>query len=121
MVFAESGLMGKILFMLLIAAITWVLFKKRARPPPAHKTKDQATANPVTDSDSAVSGKQADHLGSPERMVACAACGVFMPESDSVILHGQVSCRAPEQCAHYFHSSQHPHRSDGSRPGAGKN
>ncbi len=113
--------MGKILFMLLIAAITWVLFKKRASPPPAHKTKDQATANPVTNSDSAVSGNQVHHSECTERMVACAACGVFMPESDSVTLHGQVGCRAPDQCAHYFRSSQHPHRSDGSRPGVGKN
>ena len=111
MIFAESGLMGKIIFMLLIAAITWALFKNRTKPPAAADQADPG-AHPVANADPATAAKQPLNPASAERMVACAACGVFMPESDSVVLNSKVSCREPGQCAHL------PNRF---RTGTGKN
>ena len=94
--------MGKIIFMLLIAAITWMLFKKRIKPPstPVDKTEGASESNTSS------AGKKAKELGAAERMVACAACGVFMPESDSVIHNDIVSCRDPAHCAHRPHANR---------------
>ena len=91
--------MGKIIFMLLIAVIAWALFKKRVKPPPISGDRAESTGAGNT----ATSSKQAKQLGAAERMVACAACGVFMPESDSAIHNDIVSCRDPAHCAHRPH------------------
>lgn len=79
--------MGKILFVLLTAAIGWFLFKgfTKKMPPP----QDPSAADP---------GKGT--ANTPERMVQCALCGVHMPESDSLTSEGRVSCREPARCAH---------------------
>lgn len=91
--------MGKIIFMLLIAVIAWALFKKRVKPPsiPGDKAEGASASN------TSASGKQPKELAAAERMVACAACGVFMPESDSAIHNDIVSCRDPAHCAHRPH------------------
>lgn len=86
--------MGKLLFMLLIAAIAWVFFKKRQRPGRSAPDNAAGTGKPA----SSVSADRAAVSG--ERMVACGACGVFMPESDSVMKYGKIGCRDPAQCAH---------------------
>ncbi len=86
--------MGKLLFMLLIAAIAWVFFKKQQRPGRTAADKSARTGNP---SPSAPADRAA---ASVERMVACGNCGVFMPESDSVVNDGKISCRDPAHCAH---------------------
>jgi hypothetical protein len=89
--------MGKFLFMLLLAAIAWALFKKRSPP----RRPDPA---PDPSSTSTPSGRSTANGGQPspgsERMLACSACGVFMPESESVQQDGRVSCRDPAHCAH---------------------
>jgi uncharacterized protein len=76
--------MGKLLFLLLIAAVAWAFFKKQQRPdrPAAGKSGEAQPAAAV------------------ERMVACASCGVHMPESDSVLKDGKIGCRDPAHCAH---------------------
>ncbi len=76
--------MGKLLFLLLIAAIAWAFFKKQHGAMRGRADKS-AAPGPAK---------------SAERMVACNACGVFMPETDSVMVGGKVSCRDPEHCAH---------------------
>jgi len=98
---------GKIIFVLLTAAIAWVLFKGLSkgltkRSPSSESRRDAATSG---------DGK-AKNLNAPERMVKCARCGVFMPETESVIVNsvnsvdgvdgvnGQISCRDPQACAH---------------------
>lgn len=85
--------MGKIIFMALIAALAWVFFKKRAVE--QSRPKDKV----ATDASSSVAS------AAIERMVACADCGVFMPESDSVLREGKISCRDPGHCAHRNDSS----------------
>lgn len=87
--------MGKIIFALLTAAIAWVLFKGLSKgltkkPPPDVDRRD--AAKPGDD--------KAKNLNAPERMVKCIRCGVFMPETESVIVNGQISCRDPQACAH---------------------
>ncbi len=94
--------MGKIIFMLLIAAITWVLFKKHTKPPSGRNgngRQEPADATSVPTA-KASAGTKNSSAGMSERMVACSACGVFMPESDSVRLNDIVSCRDPVRCAH---------------------
>ncbi|HEX9390398.1 MAG TPA: PP0621 family protein [Usitatibacteraceae bacterium] len=75
--------MGKLLLLLLIAAVAWAFFKKQQRPdrPAAGKSGEAKPA-------------------AAERMVACASCGVYMPESDSVLKDGKIGCRDPAHCAH---------------------
>lgn len=96
--------MGKIIFMLLIAAITWVLFKKHTKPPSGSGSngngrQEAADATSVPTAKARAGNKDSSAWMS-ERMVACSACGVFMPESDSVRLNDIVSCRDPVSCAH---------------------
>ncbi len=96
--------MGKIIFMLLIAAITWVLFKKNAKPPNRNGSDSNGREESADGgrAPTAKSGEdaQAGNAVAPERMVACSACGVFMPVSDSVRVNALVSCRDPARCAH---------------------
>ena len=35
-----------------------------------------------------------------ESMVKCGRCGVLMPESESMMLDGHVSCHDPAHCLH---------------------
>lgn len=83
--------MGKIIFALLIAAIAWVLFKGFTKKSPNDANRRDAV-KPVDD--------KAKNLNAPERMVKCVHCGVFMPETESVVVDGQTSCRDPQVCAH---------------------
>ncbi len=83
--------MGKIIFALLTAAIAWVLFKGLTK-----KSSDDASRRDVPKPD----GDKAKNLRAPERMVKCVRCGVFMPETESVTVEGQISCREPQVCAH---------------------
>jgi hypothetical protein len=88
-------LVGKIIFALLTAAIAWLLFKGLSKgltkkPPGDESSRD--AAKPGND--------KAKNLNAPERMVKCVRCGVFMPETESVIIDGQISCRDPQSCAH---------------------
>ncbi len=69
--------------MLLIAAIAWAFFKKQQG---ARGRVDKPEAPRAA-------------TGS-ERMVACSTCGVFMPESESLLTGGKISCRDPAHCAH---------------------
>lgn len=94
--------MGKIVFMLLIAVIAWALFKKRNQLPSRDDaTKaDETVRNASGDTNTPNASQAKTNTQIPERMVACAACGVFMPESDSVQINGVASCRDPAQCAH---------------------
>lgn len=72
--------MGKIVFLVIIAVVVWVLFKglgkKSGAGPPKADTKVV------------------------ENMVKCQRCGVLMPESDSMMLDGNVSCHDPAHCLH---------------------
>ncbi len=83
--------MGKIIFALLTAAIAWVLFKGLTK-----KSSDEVSRHDVPKP----SGDKAKNLNAPERMVKCVRCGVFMPETESIIVDGQISCRDPQACAH---------------------
>lgn len=62
--------MLKYLLLLLIAAIVWWAWQKRTTP------RADAPRSETT----------------PERMVACARCGVLMPESDSLAEGGRYYC-----------------------------
>jgi hypothetical protein len=78
--------MGKIVFLLLIAAIAWVLFKGLGKK---------------SSNGSAPGAKSAtDKTGVAESMVKCHRCGVLMPESESMMLDGNVSCHDPAHCLH---------------------
>ena len=85
--------MGKLLFVLLIAAIAWAFFKK-------HQGSKRSSTDKPAGSGKAASPTEGSAASSSERMVACGACGVFMPESDSVLTSGKIGCRDPAQCAH---------------------
>ncbi len=78
--------MGKIVFLFIIAAIAWVLFKglgkKSGKPGAGGSDATQSRANDV------------------ETMVKCHRCGVLMPESESMMLDGNVSCHDPAHCLH---------------------
>lgn len=78
--------MGKIVFLAIIAALVWVLFKglgkKTSKPSGRGAEANQDRAN-VT-----------------EKMVKCHRCGVLMPESESMMLDGNVSCHDPAHCLH---------------------
>lgn len=78
--------MGKIIFLLIIAVIGWVLFKGLGKKP--GKTSDRGT------------GKSQASTSVPEIMVKCHRCGVLMPESESMMLDGNVSCHDPAHCLH---------------------
>lgn len=87
--------MGKIIFMLLTAAIAWLLFKGLSK---GLTKKSPADVN-RRETENSESGKS-KNLNAPERMVKCARCGVFMPEAESVLIDGKMSCRDPQACAH---------------------
>lgn len=72
--------LGKILFLLIIAALVWLLFKgffkahaRAAAPPPAR-------------------------LANGEDMVACARCGVNTPRSETREEGGKFYCANNPQC-----------------------
>ena len=75
--------MGKIVFLLIIAVLVWVLFKglgKKVSGPGSRAPQDRANL--------------------AEKMVKCHRCGVLMPESESMMLDGNVSCHDPAHCLH---------------------
>jgi hypothetical protein len=82
---------GKIIFALLTVAIAWILFKGLSKKSSGGGKRPDG-ANPKN--------KEAKNLSAPEQMVKCARCGVFMPEAESLIVDGKVSCRDPQACAH---------------------
>ena len=82
--------MGKIVFLLLIAALGWVLFRGLGK-------KGGGTSPPAEDSSKQVK-KSARNLA--ENMVKCHRCGVLMPESESMMLDGNISCHDPAHCLH---------------------
>ena len=82
--------MGKIVFLFIIAVLGWVLFKGLGKKgggasPPAEESSQQVKKSPR----SAV-----------ENMVKCHRCGVLMPESESMMLDGNISCHDPAHCLH---------------------
>jgi hypothetical protein len=79
---------GKVIFALLTALIAWILFKGFTKKV---SRSDDASVKPKPAS---------EPPKLTERMVKCATCGVFMPESESVLLDGVVSCKDPAHCAH---------------------
>jgi hypothetical protein len=87
---------GKILFALLTAVIAWVLFKGFTKT--ATKGDDKKIVRGSSPPPSPPP-RPADSQAL-ERMVKCAVCGVHMPESESALVAGKISCREPTQCAH---------------------
>ncbi len=82
--------MGKIVFLFIIAVLGWVLFKglgKKAggASPPAEASLRQKNGTAAT---------------AVENMVKCRRCGVLMPESESMMLDGNISCHDPAHCLH---------------------
>jgi hypothetical protein len=86
---------GKIIFMLLTAAIAWLLFKGLSKGL-TKKSPDDANRRETINAEN----EKSKNLNAPERMVKCAHCGVFMPEPESVLIDGKTSCRDPQVCAH---------------------
>jgi hypothetical protein len=82
--------MGKIVFLFIIAVVGWVLFKGLG--------KKSGSASPPAE-DAAQQGKKAARTAA-ENMVKCHRCVVLMPESESMMLDGYVSCRDPAHCLH---------------------
>ena len=68
-------IMGKILFVALIAVIAWLLFFVKRKP-----------------------AVRAEQRPSAEAMVVCARCGVHLPASESARIDGLTSCRDPAHC-----------------------
>jgi hypothetical protein len=86
---------GKVIFALLTALIAWFLFKGF--------TKGLGKGSPRADADRAPDAPRASEgepRQLPEKMVKCATCGVFMPESESLVVDGKVGCKDPALCAH---------------------
>jgi len=75
--------MGKIVFLFIIVALVWVLFKGLGKKPSGPKTRAPQ-----------------DRANVPEKMVKCHRCGVLMPESESMMLDGNLSCYDPAHCLH---------------------
>ena len=78
--------MGKIVFLFIIAALIWALFKglgkkSGGRPDATKRAPDKRESL-------------------PEKMVKCHKCSVLMPESESMMLDGYVSCHDPAHCLH---------------------
>ena len=78
--------MGKIVFLAIIAALIWVLFKGLGKKPSGRGPNGQRAPQ--------------ERANNVETMVKCHRCGVLMPESDSMMLDGNVSCRDPAHCLH---------------------
>ena len=95
--------MGKIIFALITAAIAWVLFKGLTKKPPGGRNDANTANGRATKS----SHGTPVNLNAPERMVKCVRCGVFMPETDSLIIEGKLSCRDPEACGHVSERNEH--------------
>jgi hypothetical protein len=74
--------MGKILFLMIIAALAWVLFKGLGKKSGSSRASSQ------------------DRSKDMEKMVKCHRCGVLMPESESMVLDGNISCHDPVHCLH---------------------
>ena len=75
--------MGKIIFLLIIAAVAWVLFKGLGK-----KSGGPGVSSPEAPTNIA------------EKMVKCHRCGVLMPESESMMLDGNICCHDPAHCLH---------------------
>lgn len=75
--------MGKIVFLLIIAVVAWVLFKGLGKK-----------------SDGPVVSSPKERTKIAEKMVKCHRCGVLMPESESMMLDGNISCHDPAHCLH---------------------
>lgn len=75
--------MGKIVFLAIIAVLVWILFKGLGKKPGSRATRPPTAHQKVV-----------------ENMVKCQRCGVLMPESDSMMLDGNVSCHDPARCLH---------------------
>ena len=88
--------MGKIIFALLTVAIAWILFKGLSKKSSGGEQRARA-ANPKNSEEKDTERKD---LSAPEQMVKCVRCGVFMPEAESLVVDGRVSCRDPQACAH---------------------
>jgi hypothetical protein len=74
------GHMGKLIITLVLAVVAWFMVKaligkSRKQTPPEGEKANVA-----------------------ERMVKCARCGVFLPESETMQRDGATTCRTPEQC-----------------------
>ena len=78
--------MGKIVFLLIIAVVAWVLFKGLGKKPAQPSVRDRQTTD--------------REINAPEKMVKCGRCGVLMPESESMMLDGDISCHDPAHCLH---------------------
>lgn len=78
--------MGKIVFLLIIAALGWVLFKGLGKK---NGTSSKGDADGLRDQTKVT-----------ERIVKCHRCGVLMPESESMMLDGNLSCHDPAHCLH---------------------
>jgi hypothetical protein len=85
--FLQEHPLGKILFALLTAVIAWFLFKGLSKQP-------RRTESDTRVKEKARAGKAVEH------MVKCGVCGVFMPESESATIDGNIACRDPQSCAH---------------------
>jgi hypothetical protein len=75
--------MGKIVFLFIIAVVAWVLFKGLGKK---------------SDGPGVSSSKERTNIA--ETMVKCHRCGVLMPESESMMLDGNISCHDPAHCLH---------------------
>ena len=78
--------MGKLVFLLIIAALAWVLFKGLGKKPSVRSARRAETPE--------------GRASVAETMVKCYKCGVLMPESESMMLDGNVSCHDPAHCLH---------------------
>ena len=72
--------MGKVLLLLVFAALAWMLFRGLLRAP----SRDQRPPSPKT--------------GRGEDMVACARCGVNVPRSEAREEGGRWVCQGNPAC-----------------------
>ena len=82
--------MGKIVFLFIIAVLGWVLFKGLGK-------KGGGNSSPTVDSSRQ---SKSTAKNATENMVKCHRCGVLMPESESMMLDGNISCHDPVHCLH---------------------
>lgn len=73
--------MQKLLILLVVAVVGWLLFKGLLKKGASHKG-DASSPN------------------TPEKMVKCGRCGVFLPESETMQRDGEILCQTPERCLH---------------------
>jgi hypothetical protein len=72
--------MAKILFFILAAVAGWLLVKGLT----GKRFDRERDENPAG--------------SSPEKMLKCDRCGVFIPVSESMSLDGRLTCRTPDRC-----------------------